>query len=97
MVRAFVPGKRLMVISRFADGSSTPTSTPACRTASPAVALAGTIGENARANHDADIDAYAGIIAAPVALDVAIARAAELLTDATERALRLVLVGAALT
>lgn len=63
----------------------------------PVIALAGTIGENARVNHDIGIDAYASIIAAPVALDAAIARTAELLTDATERTLRLVLVGAALT
>ncbi|WP_434445557.1 glycerate kinase family protein [Lentzea sp. E54] len=63
----------------------------------PVIALAGTIGENARANHDIGIDAYTSIIAAPVALDSAIARAGELLTDATERTLRLILVGAALT
>ncbi|SMC97700.1 glycerate kinase [Lentzea albidocapillata] len=63
----------------------------------PVIALAGTIGENARANHDAGIDAYASIIAAPVTLDTAMARTAELLTDATERTLRLLLVGAALT
>ncbi|MGW6937025.1 glycerate kinase family protein [Lentzea sp. NPDC054927] len=63
----------------------------------PVIALAGTIGAGARANHDIGIDAYTSIIAAPVALDTAIARTAELLTDATERTLRLVLVGAALT
>ncbi|MEV6237388.1 glycerate kinase [Lentzea sp. NPDC051838] len=63
----------------------------------PVIALAGTIGTDARVNHDIGIDAYTSIIAAPVELDTAIARAAELLTDATERTLRLVLVGAALT
>ncbi|MDX8035434.1 glycerate kinase [Lentzea sp. BCCO 10_0856] len=63
----------------------------------PVIALAGTIGAGARANHDIGIDAYTSIIAAPVELDTAIATAAELLTDATERTLRLVLVGAALT
>ncbi|WP_233442405.1 glycerate kinase family protein [Lentzea atacamensis] len=63
----------------------------------PVIALAGTIGADARVNHDVGIDAYTSIIAAPVELDVAIARTAELLTDATERTLRLVLVGAALT
>ena len=63
----------------------------------PVIALAGTIGADARVNHDIGIDAYTSIIAAPVALDTAIATAAELLTDATERTLRLVLVGAALT
>lgn len=62
----------------------------------PVIALAGTIGADARVNHDVGIDAYTSIIAAPVALDTAIAKAAELLTDATERTLRLVLVGAAL-
>ncbi len=63
----------------------------------PVIALAGTIGADARVNHDIGIDAYTSIIAAPVALDTAIATAASLLTDATERTLRLVLVGAALT
>lgn len=63
----------------------------------PVIALAGTIGAGARVNHDVGIDAYTSIIAAPVALDTAIATAAELLTDATERTLRLVLVGTALT
>ncbi|MDT7787444.1 MAG: glycerate 2-kinase [Pseudonocardiales bacterium] len=63
----------------------------------PVIALAGTIGADARVNHDFGIDAYTSIIAAPVELDTAIATAAELLTDATERTLRLVLVGAALT
>ncbi|ANZ39554.1 glycerate kinase [Lentzea guizhouensis] len=63
----------------------------------PVIAMAGTIGADARVNHDVGIDAYTSIIAAPVALDTAIATAACLLTDATERTLRLVLVGAALT
>ncbi|NGY60991.1 glycerate kinase [Lentzea sp. NEAU-D13] len=63
----------------------------------PVIALAGTIGADARVNHDVGIDAYTSIIAAPVELDTAIARTAELLTDATERTLRLVLVGASLT
>ncbi|ASO21473.1 glycerate kinase [Actinoalloteichus hoggarensis] len=62
----------------------------------PVIALAGTIGDGARDNYAAGIDAFAGILAAPVQLSEAIARAAELVTDATERALRLVLVGAAL-
>jgi glycerate 2-kinase len=62
----------------------------------PVIALAGTIGKGARHSHDAGIDAYAGILAAPVPLTEAISNAAALLTDATERALRLILVGAAL-
>ncbi|APU22442.1 glycerate kinase [Actinoalloteichus sp. GBA129-24] len=62
----------------------------------PVIALAGTIGRGARDNYAAGIDAFAGILAAPVELSEAIARAAELITDATERALRLVLVGAAM-
>ncbi|AOS64458.1 glycerate kinase family protein [Actinoalloteichus hymeniacidonis] len=62
----------------------------------PVIALAGTIGRGARDNYAAGIDAFAGILAAPVELTEAIARAAELITDATERTLRLVLVGAAM-
>ncbi|MFD9966044.1 glycerate kinase [Amycolatopsis sp. NPDC058986] len=62
----------------------------------PVVALAGTIGAGARDAYDTGIDAFAGILPAPLPLAEAIARTAELVTDATERALRLVLVGATL-
>lgn len=61
------------------------------------IALAGTIGANARINYDAGIDAYAGILPAPVGLEHALLHSAKYLTDATERVLRLILVGAALT
>jgi glycerate 2-kinase len=62
----------------------------------PVIALAGTIGKGAHRSRDAGIDAYAGILAAPVPLAEAMDKAAVLLTDATERALRLVLVGTTL-
>lgn len=62
----------------------------------PVIALAGTIGAGARATHEAGIDAYTGIVAAPSSLSEAFDRAAELVTDATERTLRLVLVGSSL-
>lgn len=62
----------------------------------PVIALAGTIGCGARLTYDTGIDAFAGILPAPVSLAGAIEQAAELLTDATERTLRLVLVGAAM-
>lgn len=66
------------------------------RLGKPVIALVGTIGHGARRNHDVGIDAYASILAAPVPLAEAVADAVTLLTDATERALRLILVGAAL-
>ncbi|MGH3933003.1 MAG: glycerate kinase family protein, partial [Pseudonocardiaceae bacterium] len=62
----------------------------------PVIALAGTIGATARVNYDVGIDAYAGILPGPVDLAHALRHSAEYLTDATERALRLILVGAAL-
>ncbi|WP_246257659.1 glycerate kinase [Amycolatopsis anabasis] len=62
----------------------------------PVIALAGTIGAGARTTFDAGIDAYAGILAAPITLPEALEHAAELLADAAERVLRLVLVGTAL-
>ncbi|SDN27320.1 glycerate kinase family protein, partial [Allokutzneria albata] len=62
----------------------------------PVIALAGTIGAGARTNYDIGIDAFTGILDAPVPLPEAMDRAAELITDATEQTLRLVLVGAAL-
>ncbi|WP_283136413.1 glycerate kinase family protein [Rhizohabitans arisaemae] len=62
----------------------------------PVIALAGTIGHGARDTYDTGIDAFAGILAGPIDLDGAIAQAAHLITDATERALRLILVGTAI-
>ncbi|MGW1611293.1 glycerate kinase [Streptomyces sp. NPDC002285] len=60
----------------------------------PVLALAGTLGEGA---HDVPgVDAYSGILPAPMALAEALVRASELLTDATERALRMILLGARL-
>jgi glycerate kinase len=59
----------------------------------PVIALAGTIGVHARVNYDAGIDAFAAILPEPVSLETALCRGAEFLTDATERVLRLVLVG----
>nr|WP_255375501.1 glycerate kinase [Saccharomonospora sp. CUA-673] len=62
----------------------------------PVIALAGTIGRGARATHEAGIDAYTGILSAPVALSEAMETAEKLVTDATERTLRLILVGSSL-
>lgn len=60
----------------------------------PVLALAGTLGEGA---HDVPgVDAFSGILPAPMALAEALARASELLTDATERALRMIRLGALL-
>ncbi|GGS21710.1 glycerate kinase [Streptomyces griseoviridis] len=60
----------------------------------PVLALAGTLGEGA---HEVPgVDACHGILPAPMALAEALTRGAELLTDATERALRLILLGSRL-
>ncbi|MBC3193859.1 glycerate kinase [Pseudonocardia sp. C8] len=59
----------------------------------PTIALAGTLGAGVETVHEAGIDAYATIVPAPIGLPESVSRAAELLTDATERALRMVLVG----
>ncbi|CAL9597281.1 Glycerate 3-kinase [Streptomyces sp. enrichment culture] len=60
----------------------------------PVLALAGTLGEGA---YDVPgVDACHGILPAPMALAEALTRGAELLTDATERALRMILLGARL-
>jgi glycerate kinase len=60
----------------------------------PVLALAGTLGEGAHTV--AGVDAFSGILPAPMALAEALVRASELLTDATERALRMILLGARL-
>lgn len=60
----------------------------------PVLALAGTLGEGA---HDVPgVDACHGVLPAPMALADALLRASELLTDATERALRKILLGSRL-
>ncbi|MDX3639759.1 glycerate kinase [Streptomyces sp. MB09-02B] len=61
----------------------------------PVLALAGTLGEGA---HEVPgVDAYTGILPAPMALAEAMLRASELLADATERALRMIVLGARVT
>ncbi|MEU0893861.1 glycerate kinase [Streptomyces massasporeus] len=57
----------------------------------PVLALAGTLGEGA--GEVPGVDACHGILPAPMELAEALLRASELLTDATERALRMILLG----
>lgn len=59
----------------------------------PVLALAGTIGAGAHEVRGAGVDAYRGILPAPVALAEALDRGREFLTDATEEALRMILIG----
>ncbi len=59
----------------------------------PAFALAGTIGAGASATLDHGIDAYFSICPGPIALEQAIARAGELLEEATAMAIRAFLAG----
>lgn len=66
------------------------------RSGRPVVALAGSIGQGAADVHDIGIDAVMGIIPIPMDLAQAIAEASELVTAATERTMRLILLGAAL-
>ncbi|AGM04248.1 glycerate kinase [Amycolatopsis keratiniphila] len=63
----------------------------------PVVALAGRIGLDADTTYAVGIDAFQAIQPGPVALDEAILRGAEFLTDAAERLLRIVLVGTRLS
>lgn len=60
----------------------------------PVIALAGTIGRGATDVHAVGIDAVAGMIPGPMELSEAVEHAGDLLADATERTLRLVLLGA---
>jgi glycerate 2-kinase len=62
----------------------------------PVIAFAGTLGVDAQLNYDIGIDAIAAILPCPLDLDQALAGASSFLADATERTLRLLLVGAAL-
>ena len=66
------------------------------RLGKPVIVMAGTIGAGAAAVHGAGVDAYTTIVPGPITLEEAVDQAATLVADATERTLRLVLVGAAL-
>ncbi len=68
----------------------------ASRAGVPVLALAGTIGADADSVHAIGIGAVQGILPAPMGLDEACARGAELVADGAERALRTVLLGASL-
>jgi glycerate kinase len=59
----------------------------------PVVALAGTVGEGAGVNYDAGIHAFASIVQRPMTLEVAIGEAEQMLTDAAESTIRMVLIG----
>ena len=59
----------------------------------PVIALAGTIGRRARRVHDIGIGAVLSILSLPLSLEESISRCAPLLTEAAERALRLILIG----
>ncbi|MEX3611107.1 glycerate kinase [Rothia sp. LK2588] len=62
----------------------------------PVLALAGTLGKNANMVHDSGIGAIASIIPLPMELSNALENGAELLTDSTERCIRLLLMGSAM-
>lgn len=60
----------------------------------PCVALAGSIGDGASAVHDIGIGAVVGIIPLPMDLERAVTEASELVADAAERTVRLLVMGA---
>ncbi|MGL5863044.1 MAG: glycerate kinase, partial [Phycicoccus sp.] len=62
----------------------------------PVLAIAGGLGEGSAAVHDIGIDALASIIPVPMPLPEAMERGGELLRDATERTMRVLLLGAAI-
>lgn len=63
----------------------------------PVMALAGSIGTGAADVHDIGIDAVVGIIPIPMELAQAVEQASDLVAQATERALRLVVLGAVIS
>ncbi|SFS84421.1 glycerate kinase [Saccharopolyspora flava] len=62
----------------------------------PVIALCGTIGPGADTSYEHGIDAITGILTGPVALPDAITGAPRLITDATARTLRMLLLGTTL-
>jgi glycerate kinase len=63
------------------------------RHALPVLALAGSLGENYQTVYDLGVDAVAVLPSRPMTLDYAMEHAAELMVDATERAMRLLQTG----
>lgn len=59
----------------------------------PVVAIAGTIGQDARVNFDHGIDSFSTILREPCSLSEAIENACDLLAFSAERVMRLILVG----
>ncbi|WP_016864780.1 MULTISPECIES: glycerate kinase [Fischerella] len=59
----------------------------------PVIAIAGTIGKDARVNFDYGIDSFSTILKEPCTLGEAIANSSDLLTYAAERVMRLIQVG----
>ncbi len=59
----------------------------------PVIALAGTVGENARANLNCGIDSYTSILNGPCSLAEAIKSPSEMLVDTAEQVMRTVMVG----
>lgn len=59
----------------------------------PVIALVGSIGSGAEQVYDAGIDALMSIAPGPISLEDSIARAGELLTDASSRVMRMILLG----
>ncbi|MEV0120253.1 glycerate kinase [Streptomyces sp. NPDC050703] len=66
------------------------------RSGRPVLVLAGTIGRGAHQVRASGVDAYSAILPAPVSLTEALGRGGEFLTDATERALRMIVLGSRL-
>ncbi|KNC19894.1 glycerate kinase [Arthrobacter sp. RIT-PI-e] len=63
----------------------------------PVLALAGSLGKGAPNVHDIGIDAIASIMTIPMNLEDAVANGEQLLIEATERTMRLLLLGAAVS
>jgi glycerate kinase len=63
----------------------------------PVLALAGSLGKGAPEVHDIGIDAIASIMTLPMNLEDAVANGEQLLIEATERTMRLLLLGAAVS
>ena len=59
----------------------------------PVIALVGTVGDGAEANHAVGIDAYFSIVNGPCSRAEAMEKAPKLVVQATEQVIRLVLLG----
>jgi glycerate kinase len=96
VMSTWVPSQFVVAPSGFKESLSAEQAADAIASGIRRVLPGAAIRTGANQNYDAGIDAYECILPAPVDIEDAFRRAREFLTSATERVLRLILLGSTL-